>query len=108
MKPALFLLLGASLAFTGCRLEAQDRPHGNGNPAAQVVADERHYITLYSLDGTVLFEGVVAGTVDQAAGSYIFWYDDQGRYHQSDLPYLLTSYRRAETPPPAAEPVMAR
>jgi hypothetical protein len=63
------------------------------------------YITLYSLEGSAVFSGTVDGKVTRAntrggdanetvSGSYIFWYDDRGRYHQSNLPYLVTTYDR--------------
>jgi hypothetical protein len=92
---ALVLLLGA------CRNETQNRIRRN----IQDFSNARMFITLYSLDGSALFEGLVDGKVTRAdtvgtdgsssaSGSYIFWYDERGRYHQSDLPYLVTAYDR--------------
>jgi hypothetical protein len=58
------------------------------------------YITLYSLDGKTVFQGIVDGKVSRSvneeseSGEYIFWFDEKGRYHQSDLPYLVSSYDR--------------
>ena len=53
------------------------------------------YITLYSFDGTVVFEGEINGKVTRAdingSGEYIFWYDKKGSYHQTNLSYLLIS-----------------
>lgn len=94
----IVLLLGLA----SCRSETQNRIRRN----IQEFTGQRMYITLYSLNGNVVFEGVVDGKVTRstsqsatgkdrtATGSYIFWYDDKGRYHQTDLPYLLTSYQR--------------
>ncbi|HEX7004616.1 MAG TPA: hypothetical protein VF168_10565 [Trueperaceae bacterium] len=88
------------LLLAGCRNETQNRIRRN----FQDFANTRMYITLYSLDGSEIFEGTVDGKVTRAAdspesggasgGDYIFWFDDRGRYHQSDLPYLVTTYDR--------------
>lgn len=95
----LVLLLGVGLS--SCRNETQNRIRRG----IQDFTGQRMYITLYALDSTPIYAGVVDGKVtrassslsgsnETAAGSYIFWYDERGRYHQSDLPYLLTSYDR--------------
>ena len=91
------------LLVSACRNETQNRIRRS----IQDYTSGEMFITLYSLDGSVVYEGVVDGKVtrsstdlsntsDKAAGSYIFWFDKNGRYHQSDLPYLVTSYDRAE------------
>ena len=96
---AMVSLLVVTVA--GCRNETQNRLRRS----IQDYAGGQMQITLYSLDGSVIFEGVVDGKVtrsastisnsnEQAAGSYIYWFDDRGRYHQTDLPYLVTSYNR--------------
>lgn len=100
-KRAILILLVLTLLLTGCRNETQNRIRRN----IQDFANTRMYITLYSLDGSELFHGTVDGKVTRssannsegsgtASGEYVFWYDDRGRYHQSDLPYLVTTYDR--------------
>lgn len=100
-KRVLIALVILVLLLAACRNETQNRFRRN----IQDFANTRMYITLYSLDGSELFHGVVDGKVTRsgadnaegsgaASGSYIFWYDDRGRYHQSDLAYLLTDYQR--------------
>ncbi len=98
---ALSILLLALFA-TACRNEAQNRIRRS----IQEYTAQRMYITVYSYDGKAVFTGLVDGKVtrsgnaseggvgDQSLGAYIYWYDDRGRYHQTDLPYLLTSYER--------------
>lgn len=102
MKKSLILVtIVLILLLAGCRNETQNRIRRN----IQDFANTRMYITLYSLEGRELFQGVVDGKVTRsgqntadgsgaASGSYIFWYDERGRYHQSDLPYLVTTYDR--------------
>lgn len=94
----LLVLLVAGLA--GCRNQTQNRIRRS----IQDFSNTRMQITLYALDGTPVFEGQVDGKVtrslarsedgEPAAGEYIFWYDERGRYHQSSLPYLVTTYDR--------------
>ncbi len=95
---ALLLLIGG---LAGCRNETQNRIRRS----IQDFTNQRMYITIYSYDGKVVFDGVVDGKVtrssatsegtgDVSQGQYIYWYDDRGRYHQSDLPYMLTTYDR--------------
>jgi membrane-bound inhibitor of C-type lysozyme len=85
-----------------CRNETQNRLRRN----LQDFTGGQMYITLYTLEGVTVFEGTVDGKVTrssealsgdggQASGSYVFWYDDRGRYHQSSLSYLVTSYDRS-------------
>lgn len=99
----LVAALALVLLLAGCRNETQNRIRRS----IQDFSNTRMYITLYTLDGTPVFEGLVDGKVtraaqrsssgnEPAAGAYIFWYDDRGRYHQSDLPYLVTTYDRRE------------
>ncbi|MDZ7703306.1 MAG: hypothetical protein U5L04_02330 [Trueperaceae bacterium] len=93
-------VLGAGVV--ACRSETQNQLRRN----LQDFTGSQMYITLYTLDGVPVFEGTVDGKVTrssaalsgdsgQASGSYVFWYDDRGRYHQSSLPYLVTSYDRS-------------
>jgi hypothetical protein len=96
----VLLVLLLALVLAGCRNETQNRIRRS----IQDYTASRMYITIYSYDGMVVFEGEVDGKVTrsgtaseggaggEAQGPYIFWYDERGRYHQTDLPYLLTSY----------------
>ncbi len=100
--PLILLALTLALLLASCRNETQNIIRRN----IQDFTSDRMYITLYTLDGTPVFEGVVDGKITRASstgdeaepnaatGDYIFWFDDRGRYHQSDLPYLVTSYDR--------------
>ncbi len=99
---ALVLVLLLVLVLAGCRNETQNRIRRS----IQDYTASRMYITIYSYDGQVLFEGQVDGKVTRsgtaseggaggdAQGAYIFWYDERGRYHQTDFPYMLTTYDR--------------
>ncbi len=101
---ALLLLV---VVLAGCRNETQNRIRRS----IQDYTASRMYITVYSYDGKVVFSGEVDGKVTrsgnaseggaggEAQGPYIFWYDDRGRYHQTDLPYLLTSYDQTQLDP---------
>lgn len=91
------------LLLAGCRNETQNRIRRS----IQDFTNVRMHITVYSLDGTTLFEGQVdgkvtrasanlSGTNESASGTYIFWYDERGRYHQTDLPYLVSTYDRSD------------
>ncbi len=99
----LIVVLVAILVLSGCRNETQNQIRRS----LQDFTGQRMYITLYSRDGTPIFHGIVDGKVtrssressrggEEASGSYIYWYDERGRYHQSDLPYLVTNYDRNE------------
>jgi len=107
MKKALYLTLIAALALAlaACRNEDQNRLRRS----IQEFTSQRMYIAIYSYDGKLVFTGQVDGKVTRsgsasegggagdAQGAYIFWYDERGRYHQTDLPYVLTSYDLAPT-----------
>lgn len=95
---ALVLLVGLS----SCRNQTQNRIRRS----IQEYTAQRMYITVYAYDGKVLFDGIVDGKVTRsgatsqgekggdALGSYVFWYDERGRYHQTDFPYFVTTYER--------------
>lgn len=100
---AVVLLSGLLLA--GCRNQTQNRIRRS----IQEFTAQRMYITVYSYDGKTVFNGVVDGKVTrsgrlgegdgkEAAGEYVFWYDERGRYHQTDLPYLVTTYDLGAAP----------
>ncbi len=108
IKPWTLLtaLLVLSALLGGCRNETQNRIRRS----IQDFTSDRMYITLYSLDGSEVFGGVVDGKVTRGAttleetnetaeGSYIYWFDERGRYLQTNLPYLVTSYERPGTAP---------
>lgn len=96
------LVLVLALSLGGCRNETQNRIRRS----IQDFTNTRMYITVYTFGGEVVFEGLVDGKVTragtesvsggQANGTYIYWYDERGRYHQTDLPYLVTTYDRTE------------
>ena len=98
--PIIALLL-LTLVISGCRNETQNQIRRS----IQDFTADRMYITIYSLDGTEIFEGVVDGKVtrssetrsntsETAQGTYVYWFDERGRYHQTDMPYLVSSYER--------------
>jgi uncharacterized protein YcfL len=114
VKSRWFLLIVALLgllALAGCRNETQNRIRRG----IQEFTSDRMYISLYSLDGAQVFGGVVDGKVtrsaatnpdtnEAASGNYIYWFDERGRYHQTNMPYLVTSYERPGTAPTTAAP----
>jgi uncharacterized protein YcfL len=105
----VLLVLAAVLVVGGlaaCRNETQNRIRRS----IQDFTNVRMYITVYSFDGKSLFEGMVDGKVTRSgvrsddgsedqAGSYVYWYDDRGRYHQTNLPYLVSTYDRGAPVP---------
>ncbi len=96
----LSLIVLLALSLSACRNETQNRIRRS----LQDFTADKMYITIYSIDGSVIFEGAVDGKVtrsssgDGESGSYVYWFDDKGRYHQSNLPYLVSSYDRNKTP----------
>lgn len=97
----LMLLILGMTVLVSCRNETQNQIRRS----IQDFTATKMYITLYSLDGSVVFEGDVDGKVTRSTassdngssnsqGEYVYWYDQQGRYHQTDMPYLLTTYDR--------------
>jgi uncharacterized protein YcfL len=99
------VLLVAVGALAACRNETQNRIRRS----IQDFTNVRMYITVYSWDGSPVFEGIVDGKVTRSSvrsddgsedqsGTYVYWYDDRGRYHQTSLPYLVTTYDRAALP----------
>ncbi len=104
------LVVALVLLLAGCRNETQNRIRRS----IQDYTATRMYITIYSYDGKPVFSGVVDGKITRsgtasegsagdAQGAYIFWYDERGRYHQTDLPYVLTSYDVTSEQEPAAQ-----
>ncbi|MBW7916417.1 MAG: hypothetical protein H3C53_07025 [Trueperaceae bacterium] len=95
---AALLVMGLS----ACRNETQNRIRRS----IQEYTAQRMYITIYSYDGKVVFTGLVDGKVtrsgnaseggsgSESLGDYIYWYDERGRYLQTDLPYLVSTYDR--------------
>ena len=100
-KRFILAALVLALLLSGCRNETQNRIRRS----IQDFTADKMYITIYSWEGTELFSGIVDGKVtrsseslsnenERAAGSYIYWFDERGRYHQTDLPYIVTTYDR--------------
>lgn len=108
MKRKYFMvaLLLLSVVLAGCRTETQNRIRRN----IQDLTNQRMFITLLSSqDGTIIYTSTVQGKVTRAGnfgdganfgqevtGGYIYWFDDQGRYHQSNLNYVVST---REVPP---------
>jgi len=97
------LVLVAALA--ACRNETTNRIRRS----IQDFTNVRMYITVYAYDGTVVFEGLVDGKPTRSSarsddgaelqsGTYVFWYDERGRYHQTSLPYMVSTYDRGVAP----------
>jgi hypothetical protein len=98
---AVVALLLVALTLSACRNETQNKIRRS----IQEYTATRMYITVYSYDGKALFQGIVDGKVTRsgnaseggegsaALGDYVFWYDERGRYHQTDLPYFVTTYQ---------------
>lgn len=100
---ALVIVAGALVA---CRNETQNRIRRS----IQDFTNVRMYITVFSYDGQVMFEGTVDGKVtrsglrsedgaEQQSGAYVYWYDERGRYHQTNMPYFVTTYDRGVAAP---------
>jgi len=108
LRRSLLVILSIALlvgALAACRNETQNRIRRS----IQDFTSVRMYITVLAYDGTVVFEGLVDGKPtrssalsddgnDPQTGSYIFWYDERGRYHQTNLPYMVTTYDRGVQP----------
>ena len=104
-KCLLILCVLLALGLSSCRNETQNRIRRS----IQDFTADRMYITIYSIDGTEIFNGIVDGKVTRASdqlsnsnqtalGNYVFWFDERGRFHQTDLPYLVSSYDRGAAP----------
>ena len=108
VRRTLMVLLSIALvvgALAACRNETTNRIRRS----IQDFTNVRMYITVYAYDGTVLFEGLVDGKPTRSAarsddgaemqsGTYVFWYDERGRYHQTSLPYMVSTYDRGIAP----------
>ena len=63
------------------------------------LANQRHYITVYSLDGKETMRGDVDGKVTRAesgqgqgtGGEYVYWFDAGGKYYQTNMQYIVTT-----------------
>jgi hypothetical protein len=109
VRRLIALLVATALVVGGlssCRNETQNRIRRS----IQDFTNVRMYITVYAYDGTAIFEGLVDGKVTRAgqrsddgselqSGSYVYWYDERGRYHQTSLPYLVSTYDRGAIAP---------
>jgi hypothetical protein len=91
------LLLPAALlvAITACSAEQQNQIRRD----VLNLANQRHYITVYSLNGTQVMRGDVDGKVTRAesgqgqgtGGEYVYWFDPSGKYYQTNMPYIVTT-----------------
>ncbi len=96
----LSLTLIIAISLSACRNETQNR----FRRSLQDFTASKMYITVYSIDGTPIFEGIVDGKVTRSSssgsesGSYVYWYDDKSRYYQTNLSYLVSSYDRDKAP----------
>jgi uncharacterized protein YcfL len=62
------------------------------------LANQPHYITVYSLDGKQVMRGDVDGKVTRAegeaaslGGEYVYWFDRSGKYFQTNMQYIVTT-----------------
>ncbi len=91
------LLIPAALAvvLAGCSAEQQNQIRRD----VLNLANQRHYITVYSLEGKEVMRGDVDGKVTRAesgqgngaGGEYIYWFDPGGKYYQTNMPYIVTT-----------------
>lgn len=106
-----FVAIGAALVLVGALSACRNETQNQIRRSIQDFTNVRMYITVYSWTGEPVFDGLVDGKVTRSslssddgnqtsAGEYVYWYDDRGRYHQTSLPYLVTTYDRG----PAALP----
>jgi hypothetical protein len=98
MKNVKQLLIGAVLAvtFVACSAEQQN----NLGRDVLNLSNTKHYIIVYSLNGTEIFRGEVRGKVTRAeaeqgggaGGEYVYWFDPtNGKYWQTNMPYIVTT-----------------
>ncbi|MEY4529340.1 MAG: hypothetical protein RLZZ156_61 [Deinococcota bacterium] len=94
--PKLLLLPVALVAvFAACSAEQQNQIRRD----VLNLANQRHYITVYSIDGQETMRGDVDGKVTRAesgqgqgtGGEYIYWFDPSGKYFQTNMPYIVTT-----------------
>ncbi len=97
-RTLVLISLALVLLLAGCRNETQNRIRRD----LQDYTGSRTYITVYSVNGTPIFSGIVDGQVTRSVSdvnggaatelsSYVYWFDPDGKYYQTDMPYLLTS-----------------
>jgi hypothetical protein len=99
MKQLQQLVIGGALAavFVACSAEQQN----NLGRDVLNLSNTKHYITIYSLNGTEVFRGEVRGKVTRAepesgaagsGGEYVYWFDpNNGKYWQTNMPYIVTT-----------------
>jgi hypothetical protein len=96
MKNLKFMALAivAALVFTACSAEQQNTFRRD----VLNLANAKHYIVLYGVNGSELFRGELNGKVTRAekgadgnGGEYVYWFDTAGKYWQTNLPYLVTT-----------------
>lgn len=98
MKELKYLALGlvTALVFTACSAEQQNTFRRD----VLNLANAKHYIILYGVNGSELFRGELNGKVTRSdkgddgsgqGGNYVYWFDPSGKYWQTNLPYLVTT-----------------
>ncbi|NJK46297.1 MAG: hypothetical protein HC933_20470 [Pleurocapsa sp. SU_196_0] len=89
-------LIGGALAFglMACSAEQQN----NLGRDVLNLSNTKHYIVVYSINGTEIFRGEVRGKVTRAesgsspGGEYVYWFDPaNGKYWQTNMPYIVTT-----------------
>jgi hypothetical protein len=87
------LAIVAAIVFTACSAEQQNTFRRD----VLNLANARHYIVLYGVNGSEVFRGELNGKVTRAekgesnGGEYVYWFDTAGKYWQTNLPYLVTT-----------------
>lgn len=88
------LAIATAIVFTACSAEQQNTFRRD----VLNLANARHYIVLYGVNGSELFRGELNGKVTRAekgadgnGGEYVYWFDTAGKYWQTNLPYLVTT-----------------
>ena len=88
------LLAVVAVAGVACSAEQQNQLRRD----VLNLANAPHYIVVYALDGREIFRGELNGKVTRAeangagtGGEYIYWFDRNGRYWQTNMPYLVTT-----------------
>lgn len=103
-KSHLLVLVLLTFTLASCRSETQNRIRRE----IQDFTGQRFHITLYDQNGEAIYEGTVNGKISRSSGfssndneepangDFIYWYDERGRYHQTNLPYLVTAFERTD------------
>jgi hypothetical protein len=63
------------------------------------LANQRHYIIVYNLQGGEVMRSEVDGKITRAesgqgggaGGEYVYWFDPSGKYFQTNMQYIVTT-----------------